>query len=596
MSLNFDSVLMGKFLDHIKPVFWDHKEAVPGEHGEQYVFRQKWWGLVTLISTVTIIPLILATYIYYQINKITALAEMVRHTTTQAHDAARDISLFLKEYMNALTFTALHHPCDGRCDDEALEQVLNNLKKSFGGFADLALFDSHGNLLAYAGPFRHTHAYYEDQNWRSKVNKHGHFVTSMFLGDKREAHLTIAVKVKDKSGRNILVRANLDNKAVNSLIAKLRIEDIADIFLVHRDGSLITPSIYFGYVRTHAVIPMPETIPGAMVLEEEEEDVLTPDSPLIVGAAPVEKDGNIILEIVKSRGMLDRDMRQTRRILAGFMVPVLVILFVGILYLSKLAITNLYMAEIRRREYLSQIEQTDKLASIGRLAAGVAHEVNNPLAIINEKAGLLKDLFTFTHEYQEDPRVIGIVDSIIDAVKRAGTITHRLLGFARQMDVRVGEIDLEHVIREVIGFVKKEAEYKSIKVIVDVDPSIPLLLTDRGKLQQIFLNLVTNAIAAMDEGGELKIVARPADDEHVAIAVIDNGCGISEEHLKLIFEPFFSTKTHSGGTGLGLSITYGLVEDLGGTLEVQSKVGVGTTFIVTLPYKISEKKAESSED
>ncbi len=587
---------MGQILEYLKPIFWDHKEVVPGEHGEQYVFRQKWCGLVIIISTVTIIPLILATYIYYQINKITSLAEMVRHTTMQAHDAALDISLFLKEYVNALRFTALHHPCNSECDEEALEEVLHNLQKSFGGFADLALFDSHGNLLVYVGPFENAQAHYEDRDWYSKVSKQGHYVTSMFIDNKKEAHLTIAVKIMDIRGRTIFLRANMDNKAINTLLVKLRIQDIEDIFLVHRDGTLVTPSVYFGHVREQAVIPMPEALPGAMVIEEDENEPPTPESPLIVGAAPVDKEGNIILEIVKARGMLDKDLKKTRKVLAGFMVPVILILFIGILYISKYVITSVYLAEIRRREYLSQIERTDKLASIGRLAAGVAHEVNNPLAIINEKAGLLKDLFTFTSEYKEDPRVIGIVDSIIEAVKRAGTITHRLLGFARQMDVRVGELDLEHVIREVLSFVKKEAEYKSINVIVNVDESLPHLVTDRGKLQQIFLNLVTNAIAAMDEGGELKIVAKSTGDGRVSVAVIDNGCGISEEHLKLIFEPFFSTKTHSGGTGLGLAITYGLVEDLGGTLEVQSKVGEGTTFIVNLPYRISEKKIETSEE
>ncbi len=588
---------MHKFLDHIKPVFWDHKEIVPGEHGEQYVFRQKWKGLVALISTVTIIPLIFATYIYYHINRITSLAEMVRHTTMQAHDAALDISLFLKEYMNALEFAGLHHNCDGECSQEDLDKILHNLHKSFGGFADLAIFDKQGSLVAYSGPFYHERASYDDRDWLAKVKKQGHFVTSMFLGSKKEAHLAIAIRYKNQKGEIRFVRSNLNNYAINALIAKLRIQDIDDIFLIHKNGALLTPSIYYGRVRENAVIPVPDSVPGAMVLDYEfEEGPISSDSPLIVGAAPVEGGSNIILEIVKARGMLDEYMKHTRKILTGFMLPVTLILFVGILYISKYVITSIYLAELRRREYLSQIERTDKLASIGRLAAGVAHEVNNPLAIINEKAGLLRDLFTFTHEYQEDPRVIKTVDAIIKAVDRAGTITHRLLGFARQMDVRVGKLDLEHIIREVIGFVKKEAEYKSISVVVEVDPDIPVLVTDRGKVQQIFLNLVTNAIAAMDEGGELRIVARPEYSDRVSIAVIDNGCGISEENLKLIFEPFFSTKTKSGGTGLGLAITYGLVEELGGTLEVQSQVGVGTTFIVTLPYKISEKNAKSSED
>ncbi|MFZ3048539.1 MAG: HAMP domain-containing sensor histidine kinase, partial [Desulfatirhabdiaceae bacterium] len=119
-------------------------------------------------------------------------------------------------------------------------------------------------------------------------------------------------------------------------------------------------------------------------------------------------------------------------------------------------------------------------------------------------------------------------------------------------------------------------------------------ISDRGKLQQIFLNLVNNAFAAMKDGGNLSIQARlMADDHQVRVAVSDDGCGISEADLKRIFEPFFTTKSSSGGTGLGLSITYGLVRELGGDILVESIVGKGTTFTVTFPLEYSEKKGES---
>jgi signal transduction histidine kinase len=211
---------------------------------------------------------------------------------------------------------------------------------------------------------------------------------------------------------------------------------------------------------------------------------------------------------------------------------------------------------------LHQAEHAGKLASIGRLAAGVAHEINNPLAIINEKAGLLLDLFTYGRECNQNPKLKGLVDSIITAVERCGTITRRLLSFARHMDASLAEVALPELVGEVLGFLGKEAAYRSITVNVTTNGEIPPFVSDRGKLQQIFLNLVNNAFAAMNDGGHLDITIGRESADTVAVTVADDGCGIPEADLKRIFEPFFTTKKSKGGTGLGLSITYGLVQDL----------------------------------
>jgi signal transduction histidine kinase len=230
------------------------------------------------------------------------------------------------------------------------------------------------------------------------------------------------------------------------------------------------------------------------------------------------------------------------------------------------------------------------MASIGRLAAGIAHEINNPLAIINEKAGLIKDLFTYIKEYAEDLRLLLIVDSIIASVERCGTITKRLLGFARQSDLLVQKVNVEELIREVLSFTGKEAEYRSIEVSIRVAPDVPEIESDRGKLQQIFLNLINNSFAAMSDGGHLTITAEMNDTREVVVSVQDDGCGIPASDLARVFEPFFSTKTQKGGTGLGLSITYNLAKELGGQVAVESEEGVGTTFVVQLPLAMQQKK------
>jgi len=180
----------------------------------------------------------------------------------------------------------------------------------------------------------------------------------------------------------------------------------------------------------------------------------------------------------------------------------------------------------------------------------------------------------------------------LEAVERCGTITRQLLGFARKFSVKIKKVNLEEVISDVLVFHHKEAEYRNIKVHVNVAEDVPEIETDRGKLQQILVNLVNNAFQAVDTGCILEINATIASPEKVSIAISDNGCGMPEENLPQIFEPFFTTKDGDKGTGLGLAITYGLVKRLHGDIEVQSKENVGTTFTITLPTRIQEVMGE----
>jgi signal transduction histidine kinase len=244
---------------------------------------------------------------------------------------------------------------------------------------------------------------------------------------------------------------------------------------------------------------------------------------------------------------------------------------------------------------LHEVEYSNKMASIGRLAAGVAHEINNPLAVINEKVGLIKDLFTIKDEFKGNRKLIELVDSALSSVDRCGTITKRLLNFARHLDVKIQTVNLNEVIRDVLGFLSKEAEYRSITVSINVPGDIPQFESDRGKLQQVFLNIVNNAFAAVKNGGSIDITAKREGADLISVTFTDDGCGIPGSDLERIFEPFFSTKTRYGGTGLGLSITYGLVQELGGNIGVQSEVGRGSSFVITIPLKMEKKEKKSDE-
>jgi len=179
-----------------------------------------------------------------------------------------------------------------------------------------------------------------------------------------------------------------------------------------------------------------------------------------------------------------------------------------------------------------------------------------------------------------------LIDAVLESVERSGEITKELLGFARHFEPRITPIELNRVISEVLSFHRKEALYRNIGINVDIPEDIPVIHSDHGRLQQILLNLINNAFQAMKSGGCLDISVKREGMESVSISISDTGPGISPEDQKRIFEPFFTTKGSEGGVGLGLSITFGLVGKLKGDISVQSKLGEGTAFVITLPIAI----------
>jgi len=291
--------------------------------------------------------------------------------------------------------------------------------------------------------------------------------------------------------------------------------------------------------------------------------------------------------IVKQRDVLMQPWRATRRQLIVFLGLSISAILLTVLGVTTFLVNRIHMADLRRVATLHRVEYENKMASLGSLGAGVAHEINNPLAIINEKAGLIKDMFTYTDRYSDDPKLLAIVDSILRSVNRCSSITRRLLGFARNTEAEIGPVNLLDAVGQVLGFMGKEAEHRSVDVEVDVAEDIPQIISNPGTLQQVLLNLVNNAFAAVEDGGRIEVSARPKGASHVVIEVSDNGCGISEADLTRVFEPFFTTKGNRGGTGLGLSITYSLVHEMGGSLTVESQVGQGTTFTIALPMSQS---------
>jgi two-component system NtrC family sensor kinase len=228
----------------------------------------------------------------------------------------------------------------------------------------------------------------------------------------------------------------------------------------------------------------------------------------------------------------------------------------------------------------AQLAQADKLSSIGLLAAGVAHEINTPLAVISSYAQML------SKQLRGDGRLGPVLDKITKQSFRAAEIANGLLNFSRTSTTEFRETDLNQVIRDTLSLLEHQLKTAQITLELDLAEELPVIHGNPGKLQQVFLNLLLNAKDAMPEGGKLRVATLV--NGHVEAIVADSGSGIAPEHLKRIYDPFFTTKTtprpgDRRGTGLGLSVTYGIIQEHAGKIHVESAVGVGTTFHLEFP-------------
>jgi len=539
--------------------------------------------VVLATAAVALVPLLVVTLVsYFQYNR--ALEETAKQSMNRLlTNNKQSIEFFLGERRSALNYIIRDRSFDELCAPGALGRIMRNMNESFplGTFVDLGIIDSTGTQRCYNGPFDLVGRTYSDQRWFQQVSQRGVYISEVFLGHRNSPHIAIATRQEWGDDGYYVLRATFDAEMLASQIHSggLRLED--DIFLMNREGVLQTKSRRYGSVLAEMPLDRPHNTPGVEVADHQDEH----GRPILLGYASI-ADSPFVLVYVKPAVELTSSWRDLAP-LYGFVLISGVLILAVVLWGSGQFVRRIRTENLRRAALMHKVEYSNKLASIGRLAAGVAHEVNNPLAVINEKTGLLKDLVSMREDTPDRDKYLGIIDSVLRSVERCTKITHRLLGFAKRMDVRHEEIHLPSLLEEVVGFLGREAEYRNIQIKVEETGSPPPIVSDRGQLQQVFLNLLNNAVGAVENGGTVDLVVEAVDDNHVAITVTDNGTGIPKENLSRIFEPFFTTKEGSG-TGLGLSITYDIVTKLGGELSVESEVGQGTQFRVDLPVAPEE--------
>ena len=245
------------------------------------------------------------------------------------------------------------------------------------------------------------------------------------------------------------------------------------------------------------------------------------------------------------------------------------------------------LRDITERKGLeSQLRQTERLAELGTLAAGMAHEIGTPMNVILGRAEYLMRKTSEESTRKE-------LTTIVAQVERITKIMNQLLSFARQRPIERQPFALSLVVHEIVDVLQERLEKQRIRLEVDLEPNCPAISADRDQMGQVLLNLIVNAIQSMSEGGTLSLNLRCRND-HVRLSVSDTGCGISPEHVPKLFTPFFSTKEVGEGTGLGLTVVHGIIEEHQGFITVDSEPGRGTTFHIDLPVNRSNTLPASS--
>ena len=573
-----------------KPDFLSCTATVSGPFKGLFNFRSLWRSRLITLLCVALTPLICLATFTFIVTKHDIEREIHLRTVRLASNAKRTISFFFEERQAALDFIVRSNSFEQINDKKQLTNILQSLQSSIGGFTDLGIIDDAGRQIQYVGPFDLQNVNYSSEEWFKELTVRNHYISEVYLGFREVPHVIIAVKQTLPNGLFYILRATLETERFNRILSTINLRGSEDAFLINKEGTLQTPTRSHGNITDKIKLPVPAYSERTEVLEVTDDNLRK----IVIGYTYI-PETSFIFMLTEEKSVLMQPWRITKNIIIFFIAFSILVILVVVYLIATHLVNQIFHADLRRMQTLDEVEHSSKLASIGRLAAGVAHEINNPLAIINEKAGLIKDIFSFKEEYKHDTKIPGLVDSILASVERCGKITKRLLGFARHLDVTIQTIDIKAVIEDVLEFLVKEAEYRSIAINLDIEEDIPQFETDRGKVQQILLNLVNNAFAAMQDNGSLDIKIRRVENDFVSISVKDNGHGIPEEDLKRIFEPFFSTKTKSGGTGLGLSITYGLIQELNGTLNVVSTFGKGSEFTITLPLTNKGKHQPTEE-
>ncbi|MFZ7128244.1 MAG: sensor histidine kinase [Desulfobacterales bacterium] len=546
----------------------------------------------TILACMIVVPmisllLILGIGFYYFSHSIQSHTVESMHRITQDH--ADMIDSFLAERRTDLQFILNTYSFSELTASQTLERVYRDLKKKSSAFTDLGIFNEEGVHVAYQGPYSLVGKVYRDAEWFRQVNEKGVYISDIFLGVRNIPHYIIAISGTTEEGRWI-IRATIDTLMFSNLVQRVRIGWTGEAYILDKNGLLQT-----------------ERRSGGRLMEKSGDEGLAGLAPDASGTF-IAKDASGTRFVYATSWLNGKRWRLVVRqqvsdafsaLRTAAYLIVLTTVVAGSLiawlafYLTGRIVGRIEKVDAEKAQLGEQLIRAARLAELGEMATGVAHEINNPLQIIKGEQTLIEmnfDDLRSAGKLPQDESMGEIADSlqqIRQQIDRCAHITQAILKFGRKTESHMEPVPLQRFIPEVIGMVEKKAEVHGIHLLQDIDPACPQVSGDPSQLQQVLLNLFNNAIDAIlerhgTEGGRLDVTAGLRDGK-VAICVGDNGAGIKAENVEKVFSPFFTTKPVGKGTGLGLSVCYGIISQMGGVMKVDSESGVGTRFTILLP-------------
>jgi two-component system NtrC family sensor kinase len=547
---------------------------------------------VILVSMILVpfIPFILALGIgYYNFaaslenNTVASMQRIVR-------DHRQMIESFLNERIGDLQLILDSYSFDDLSQSANLQKVFVNLRNVSRAFVDLGVFDADGLHVAYVGPFQLSGRNYRQAPWFQEVIKKGYYISDVFLGYRQIPHFIVSVAKKD-SEQNWVIRATIDSQAFTDLVKSVHIGQTGEAYLLDAKG----------YFQT-------ERRSGGMLMQKDPDSgrygsgqtgiktfiAIDSHNKTYLYATTWLKDGSWQLVIRQEKADAFKSLRKAAYAIVFISISGGAGIIGMAFYLTGWIIRRMQRMDAEKEQLGEQLIRAGRLAEIGEMAAGFAHEINNPLQIIKSEYALvemiladLKDKGQLT-ESEDLTNLEDSIDQIKHQEDRCADVTQAILQFGRKGEPVSQNIDLSSFIPDVVGMVARKAGVHGIAIQQQIAADIPVVHGDPRHLQQVLVNLLNNAIDATiarhgASGGEIRIESAPSENQHVEIKVSDNGSGISAENLEKIFTPFFTTKPVGKGTGLGLSVCYGIIDKMGGTMSVASQENVGTAFTIRLP-------------
>ena len=491
---------------------------------------------------------------------------------------------FLNDKLSVIKLIAHSYDPAYLNQNENLSALLATIRNEFDPvFVDLGVIDNTGTQISYAGPYELVKAQYANADWYENAKSQEHFISDVFLGLRGQPHFIVSVKYNFGT-KNYILKATIDFKSFNTVVENLRVGKSGFAFILNRKGELQTQThsgFNFNKVDLeHLTKATSRVKDNVRYLEKKDTDG---EKYIYLSTYLKNEEWLLVFRQKLDDALSELINLQMITLLISFLGGISII-SISIL-LARRMVNQIALADREKEMMNQQVIETGKLASIGELAAGIAHEINNPVAIMVEEAGWIQDLLDDKdcHNDENMAELIRALRQINTQGKRCKEITHKLLSFARKTDSTIQDVNINDVVGDLAGLFAQRAKYAKVEIITKLEENLPTLRISESELQQVFLNIINNALDAMDAKGGVLEISSFIINTQVVIRFKDNGPGIHPDHLARVFDPFFTTKPVGKGTGLGLSICYGIVHKMGGEIDVKSAIGIGTTFEIRFP-------------